>query len=229
MCCFICQGCPNVSKVTQLIFPFFYNIFKIQIRHIKEVTLKNFILSSAEMNIMENRVVSSVLCAPGCSLWAWPWRSCWCHLRSKTAWLLASMNLRNFSMCELKALKACLRVCFVIFELHSYEYVFTLYCSISQACECKFFLLLFFRDPDSVVLCVLAADHEEDVALQIHFTLLQSFCCNSGITILQVSGIQRLHQLLGAADVNKDQDERKDLHCLLVTVCLFRKWAFILK
>uniref|UniRef100_A0A3B3IBD7 Ribosomal protein L7Ae/L30e/S12e/Gadd45 domain-containing protein n=1 Tax=Oryzias latipes TaxID=8090 RepID=A0A3B3IBD7_ORYLA len=73
------------------------------------------------------------------------------------------------------------------------------------------------RDPDSVVLCVLAADHEEDVALQIHFTLLQSFCCNSGITILQVSGIQRLHQLLGAADVNKDQDERKDLHCLLVT------------
>uniref|UniRef100_A0A8C7ZLC8 Growth arrest and DNA damage inducible beta n=1 Tax=Oryzias sinensis TaxID=183150 RepID=A0A8C7ZLC8_9TELE len=79
-------------------------------------------------------------------------------------------------------------------------------------------------DPDSVVLCVLAADHEEDVALQIHFTLLQSFCCNSGITILQVSGIQRLHQLLGAADVNKDQDERKDLHCLLVTVCLFRKW-----
>uniref|UniRef100_A0A8C8E153 Growth arrest and DNA damage inducible beta n=1 Tax=Oryzias sinensis TaxID=183150 RepID=A0A8C8E153_9TELE len=72
-------------------------------------------------------------------------------------------------------------------------------------------------DPDSVVLCVLAADHEEDVALQIHFTLLQSFCCNSGITILQVSGIQRLHQLLGAADVNKDQDERKDLHCLLVT------------
>uniref|UniRef100_A0A3B3BXN7 Growth arrest and DNA damage inducible beta n=2 Tax=Oryzias melastigma TaxID=30732 RepID=A0A3B3BXN7_ORYME len=72
-------------------------------------------------------------------------------------------------------------------------------------------------DPDSVVLCVLAADHEEDVALQIHFTLLQSFCCNSGITILQVSGIQRLQQLLGAADANKNQEEYKDLHCLLVT------------
>lgn len=92
-----------------------------------------------------------------------------------------------------------------------------------------YLLFYYFRDPDSVVLCVLAADHEEDVALQIHFTLLQSFCCNSGITILQVSGIQRLQQLLGAADANKNQEEYKDLHCLLVTVCLFRKQAFNLK
>ncbi|XP_042244183.1 growth arrest and DNA damage-inducible protein GADD45 beta-like [Thunnus albacares] len=72
-------------------------------------------------------------------------------------------------------------------------------------------------EPDSVVLCVLAADGEDDVALQIHFTLLQSFCCDSGITILRVSGVQRLQQLLGAVDANRNQEEHRDLHCMLVT------------
>ncbi|XP_037602168.1 growth arrest and DNA damage-inducible protein GADD45 beta-like [Sebastes umbrosus] len=75
-------------------------------------------------------------------------------------------------------------------------------------------------DPDSVVLCVLAADAVEDaddVALQIHFTLLQSFCCDSGITILRVSGVQRLQQLLGAVDANRNQEDHGDLHCMLVT------------
>lgn len=74
------------------------------------------------------------------------------------------------------------------------------------------------RDPDSVVLCVLAADDAADVALQIHFTLLQSFCCDSGLTILRVSGLRRLHQLLCAADANRNQEEHRDLHCMLVTV-----------
>uniref|UniRef100_A0A3B5MGX9 Growth arrest and DNA-damage-inducible, beta b n=1 Tax=Xiphophorus couchianus TaxID=32473 RepID=A0A3B5MGX9_9TELE len=78
-------------------------------------------------------------------------------------------------------------------------------------------------DPDSVVLCVLAADDEEDVALQIHFTLLQSFCCDSGINILRVSGVQRLWQLLGGVDANRNQEESGDLHCMLVTVGLLRQ------
>ncbi|XP_078133522.1 growth arrest and DNA damage-inducible protein GADD45 beta-like [Sander vitreus] len=75
-------------------------------------------------------------------------------------------------------------------------------------------------DPDSVVLCLLAADDgddADDVALQIHFTLLQSFCCDSGITILRVSGIQCLKQLLGAVNANRNQEELRDLHCMLVT------------
>ncbi|XP_028293554.1 growth arrest and DNA-damage-inducible, beta b [Gouania willdenowi] len=74
-------------------------------------------------------------------------------------------------------------------------------------------------DPDSVVLCVLAADNEDDddVALQIHFTLLQSFCCDTDITILRVSGVQRLQQLLGTVDTNRNQEECRDLHCMLVT------------
>lgn len=74
------------------------------------------------------------------------------------------------------------------------------------------------RDPDSVVLCVLAADDAADVALQIHFTLLQSFCCESGLTILRVSGLRRLQQLLGSTDANRNQEEHRDLHCMLVTV-----------
>ncbi|KAM9708504.1 growth arrest and DNA damage-inducible protein GADD45 beta-like [Menidia menidia] len=72
-------------------------------------------------------------------------------------------------------------------------------------------------DPDSVVLCVLAVDDEDDVALQIHFTLLQSFCCDSGITILRVSGVRRLHRLLGADEANRNQEGCRDLHCMLVT------------
>ncbi|KAM6917157.1 growth arrest and DNA damage-inducible protein GADD45 beta-like [Lycodopsis pacificus] len=71
-------------------------------------------------------------------------------------------------------------------------------------------------DPDSVVLCVLAADDVDDVALQIHFTLLQSFCCDSSITILRVLGVQRLQQLLGAMDA-RNEEEHGDLHCMLVT------------
>uniref|UniRef100_A0A3P9P264 Growth arrest and DNA damage inducible beta n=1 Tax=Poecilia reticulata TaxID=8081 RepID=A0A3P9P264_POERE len=85
-------------------------------------------------------------------------------------------------------------------------------------------------DPDSVVLCVLAADDEEDVALQIHFTLLQSFCCDSGINILRVSGVQRLWQLLGGVDANRNQEESGDLHCMLVTVGLLRRatsWLWV--
>lgn len=86
-----------------------------------------------------------------------------------------------------------------------------------------------------MVLCVLAADDADDVALQIHFTLLQSFCCESGLTILRVSGLRRLQQLLGSADGNRNQEEHRDLHCMLVTVsgrcrisleaCLLHMWC----
>ncbi|NWI21785.1 GA45A protein, partial [Crypturellus soui] len=67
---------------------------------------------------------------------------------------------------------------------------------------------------DSVVLCLLAADEEDgrDVALQIHFTLLQAFCCENDINILRVSNPARLAQLLRAAAAPP-----ADLHCVLVT------------
>lgn len=78
--------------------------------------------------------------------------------------------------------------------------------------------MLSCRDPDSVVLCLLATDEEDedDVALQIHFTLLQAFCVDTDINILRVSGTTRLAQLLG--DDISNGNEPRDLHCILVTV-----------
>ena len=83
--------------------------------------------------------------------------------------------------------------------------------------------LWLLRDPDSVVLCLLAIDEEEedDIALQIHFTLIQSFCCDNDIDIVRVSGMQRLAQLLGEPAETQGTTEARDLHCLLVTV----SWA----
>ncbi|TFK06418.1 1-acyl-sn-glycerol-3-phosphate acyltransferase gamma [Platysternon megacephalum] len=72
-------------------------------------------------------------------------------------------------------------------------------------------------DPDSVVLCLLAIDEEDegDIALQIHFTLIQAFCCDNDINILRVSGMQRLAKVLGES--SEDNSEPRDLHCILVT------------
>ncbi|MBN3316385.1 GA45B protein, partial [Atractosteus spatula] len=74
-------------------------------------------------------------------------------------------------------------------------------------------------DPDSVVLCILATDEEDedDIALQIHFTLIQAFCCDNDINILRVSGVQRLAQVLGETGADCNANEPRDLHCLLVT------------
>ncbi|NXF89360.1 GA45A protein, partial [Eubucco bourcierii] len=71
-------------------------------------------------------------------------------------------------------------------------------------------------DPDNVVLCLLAADEEEagDAALQIHFTLIQAFCCENDINILRVSNPARLAQLLLPAT---GTEPPTDLHCVLVT------------
>ncbi|XP_034532925.1 growth arrest and DNA damage-inducible protein GADD45 beta-like [Notolabrus celidotus] len=74
-------------------------------------------------------------------------------------------------------------------------------------------------DPDSVVLCVLATDEEDedDIALQIHFTLLQAFCCDNDINILRVSGMRRLAQVLEEDTKDSNGNEPRDLHCILVT------------
>lgn len=81
-------------------------------------------------------------------------------------------------------------------------------------------------DPDNVVLCLLAADEDDDrdVALQIHFTLIQAFCCENDINILRVSNPGRLAKLLlletdaspGASE--GAEQPPPDLHCVLVTV-----------
>ncbi|KAK2822183.1 hypothetical protein Q5P01_022248 [Channa striata] len=74
------------------------------------------------------------------------------------------------------------------------------------------------EDPDNVVLCILATDDEdvEDVALQIHFTLIQAFCCENDINILRVNNTQRLAEILSVGG-KQSGDEPIDLHCVLVT------------
>ncbi|CAG5867188.1 unnamed protein product [Menidia menidia] len=69
-------------------------------------------------------------------------------------------------------------------------------------------------DPDSVSFCVLAMDEEFgcDIALQIHFTLIQSFCFDNDISIVRVTDMQRLANIVG------DKTEKlEDVHCVLVT------------
>ena len=65
--------------------------------------------------------------------------------------------------------------------------------------------------------CVLAADEEDegDIALQIHFTLIQAFCCENDIDIVRVGDVQRLAAIVGAGD---EEAASGDLHCILISV-----------
>ncbi|CAN9504781.1 unnamed protein product [Ophioblennius macclurei] len=69
-------------------------------------------------------------------------------------------------------------------------------------------------DPDSVSFCVLAMDEEFecDIALQIHFTLIQSFCFDNDISIVRVSDVQRLAEMVG-----DKAGQMEDAHCVLIT------------
>nr|XP_019569338.1 PREDICTED: growth arrest and DNA damage-inducible protein GADD45 gamma [Rhinolophus sinicus] len=71
-------------------------------------------------------------------------------------------------------------------------------------------------DPDNVTFCVLAADEEDegDIALQIHFTLIQAFCCENDIDIVRVGDVQRLAAIVGAGD---EAGPPGDLHCILIS------------
>ncbi|XP_076836496.1 growth arrest and DNA damage-inducible protein GADD45 gamma-like [Brachyhypopomus gauderio] len=69
-------------------------------------------------------------------------------------------------------------------------------------------------DPDSVSFCVLAMDEEFecDIALQIHFTLIQAFCFDNDISIVRVNDMQHLTDLVG-----DKSGEHEDAHCVLIT------------
>ncbi|XP_062310940.1 growth arrest and DNA-damage-inducible, gamma a isoform X1 [Osmerus eperlanus] len=77
-------------------------------------------------------------------------------------------------------------------------------------------------DPDSVAFCVLATDEEYecDIALQIHFTLIQAFCFDNDINVVRVNDIERLADLVGADETG----EPKDAHCILVTTPSAETW-----
>uniref|UniRef100_A0A671R364 Growth arrest and DNA damage inducible gamma n=1 Tax=Sinocyclocheilus anshuiensis TaxID=1608454 RepID=A0A671R364_9TELE len=68
------------------------------------------------------------------------------------------------------------------------------------------------EDPDSVSFCLLATDDFEcDIALQIHFTLIQAFCFDNDISIVRVNDLKRLNALVGA------KGQLEDAHCVLIT------------
>ncbi|KAM6965630.1 growth arrest and DNA-damage-inducible, gamma a [Aplochiton taeniatus] len=77
-------------------------------------------------------------------------------------------------------------------------------------------------DPDSVAFCVLATDEEYecDIALQIHFTLIQAFCFDNYINVVRVNDIDRLADLVGT----DESGEPKDVHCILVTSPSAEPW-----
>ncbi|KAG7498991.1 growth arrest and DNA damage-inducible protein GADD45 gamma-like [Solea senegalensis] len=70
-------------------------------------------------------------------------------------------------------------------------------------------------DPDSVSFCVLAVDEqfECDIALQIHFTLIQSFCFDNDISIVRVGDAKRLSAIVG----DDKAEQLEDAHCVLIT------------
>lgn len=76
------------------------------------------------------------------------------------------------------------------------------------------------RDPDNVTFCVLAADEDDegDIALQIHFTLIQAFCCENDIDIVRVGDVQRLAAIVGAGGDGAEAGAPGDLHCILISV-----------
>ncbi|XP_009327879.1 PREDICTED: growth arrest and DNA damage-inducible protein GADD45 gamma [Pygoscelis adeliae] len=65
-------------------------------------------------------------------------------------------------------------------------------------------------------LCVLATDEEDegDIALQIHFTLIQAFCCENDIDIVRVNDVAKLAAIVGPSE---ESGEPRDLHCILIT------------
>ncbi|KAF1674525.1 Growth arrest and DNA damage-inducible protein GADD45 gamma, partial [Pygoscelis papua] len=71
-------------------------------------------------------------------------------------------------------------------------------------------------DSDNVAFCVLATDEEDegDIALQIHFTLIQAFCCDNDIDIVRVNDVPKLTAIVGPSE---ESGEPRDLHCILVT------------
>ncbi|XP_070562944.1 growth arrest and DNA damage-inducible protein GADD45 alpha-like isoform X2 [Ptychodera flava] len=56
------------------------------------------------------------------------------------------------------------------------------------------------KDPDSVLLCFLADNSLGDVALHMHFTLIEAFCWENEIRLMKVEGHQELVKIL--SDVN---------------------------
>jgi growth arrest and DNA-damage-inducible protein len=63
--------------------------------------------------------------------------------------------------------------------------------------------------PESIMLCVLPEDKSDDLAVQIHFTLIRAFCLENDIAVVKVDSTAKIKTIL--ADKNAS-----DYNCILV-------------
>ncbi|NXA57472.1 GA45G protein, partial [Nothocercus julius] len=80
-------------------------------------------------------------------------------------------------------------------------------------------------DPDNVAFCLLAMNKEDegDIALQIHFTLIQAFCCENDIDIVRVNDVPKLAAIVGPSE---ESGKLQDLHCILIMVPNEDGWKY---
>lgn len=80
---------------------------------------------------------------------------------------------------------------------------------------------LLAKSPDSVMLCILPEDASNDVALHIHFTLIEAFCLENDIRVVKVDSVAKIAKLLKEkATELEDNDftrwQGADYNCLLI-------------
>lgn len=79
---------------------------------------------------------------------------------------------------------------------------------------------LLSKNPDNVMLCILREDSSNDVALNIHFTLIEAFCWENDIPVIKVDSAENLSKLLNANEKDALDIQTKwseiDCSCLLV-------------
>ncbi|XP_077980964.1 growth arrest and DNA damage-inducible protein GADD45 alpha-like [Glandiceps talaboti] len=64
------------------------------------------------------------------------------------------------------------------------------------------------KDPEGVVLCLLADNSLGDVALHMHFTLIEAFCWENDIRLMKVAGYEKLVKLL--ANINNNEPDLQE-------------------
>lgn len=73
-------------------------------------------------------------------------------------------------------------------------------------------------NPESIILCVLPDDKCDDVAMHIHFTLIEAFCLENDILVLKVDSAAKLEKVYDSVKVRHDADGNwpSDFNCMLV-------------
>jgi len=67
-------------------------------------------------------------------------------------------------------------------------------------------------NPESVTLCLLPDDQNDDIGQNIHSMLLKAFCLENGIFVIKVDSVSKRDKLLDVLQLEQDTD----LNCLLI-------------